>query len=58
VAPPAYYAHLVAARARLHRKDADWTSESSERPPSGDGHPVGSEYAAVKEELRKIMYFC
>lgn len=44
VVPPAYYAHLVATRARFHCDSDDDTH--SERP-----------FGVVKEELQKVMYF-
>ncbi|KFH71161.1 hypothetical protein MVEG_04007 [Podila verticillata NRRL 6337] len=50
--PPAYYAHLVAARARFHSRGERWSdTESSEA--GGDE----STYLAVKPDLLKVMYF-
>ncbi|KAF9581944.1 Eukaryotic translation initiation factor 2C [Lunasporangiospora selenospora] len=52
VVPPAYYAHLVAARARFHSRGENWTdTESSEA--GGDE----STYLAVKPDLLRVMYF-
>lgn len=52
--PPAYYAHLVARRARFHSKNEHWTdSGSTEDSGAGDV----SSYAAVKTELTRVMWF-
>ncbi|KAF9438295.1 eukaryotic translation initiation factor 2C, 2 [Entomortierella beljakovae] len=54
--PPAYYAHLVASRARFHSRSEHWSdTESSEVSGSGAGDE--SSYLAVKPELLKVMYF-
>jgi len=49
--PPVYYAHLIAARARLHAPFPS-DAESSEE---GKG-TAASAYAPVKEDLRKVNY--
>ncbi|KAG0049752.1 argonaute 1 [Linnemannia elongata] len=50
--PPAYYAHLVAARARFHFKGERWSDTESSQSNAGE-----STYLAVKPELRRVMYF-
>ncbi|KAG0027885.1 Eukaryotic translation initiation factor 2C [Podila clonocystis] len=51
--PPVYYAHLVAARARMHAKDENW----SEASRSSEGSVTEALYAPVKAELQKVMWF-
>ncbi|KAG0226093.1 argonaute 1 [Mortierella sp. GBA43] len=53
VVPPAYYAHIVAARARLHSRNEHWTDSGSTETGCGDA----SSYSAVKPELAKVMWF-
>ncbi|OAQ24024.1 Piwi-domain-containing protein [Linnemannia elongata AG-77] len=50
--PPAYYAHLVAARARFHFKGERWLDTESSQSNASE-----STYLAVKPELRRVMYF-
>ncbi|KAG0339668.1 Protein argonaute 14, partial [Podila minutissima] len=50
--PPAYYAHLVAARARFYSRGERW-SDTESREAGGDE----STYLAVKPDLLKVMYF-
>jgi len=52
VVPPAYYAHLVAARARFHARGESW-DETSEEEPAG----ATITYAPVKPPLNQVMYF-
>ncbi|KAF9208010.1 Eukaryotic translation initiation factor 2C [Haplosporangium sp. Z 27] len=47
--PPAYYAHLVAARARFHSKGEQWSDTASTE--SGVGDPLS--YGKLKPELAK-----
>ncbi|KAI8098878.1 Piwi domain-containing protein [Halteromyces radiatus] len=56
ICPPAYYADLVAARARFHRKGENWedTDATSE---SMDSDSQMASYAVVKSDLQKVMYF-
>ncbi|KAG0012884.1 Eukaryotic translation initiation factor 2C, partial [Entomortierella chlamydospora] len=55
--PPAYYAHLVASRARFHSKSERW-SDSGSTEQSGSSAPGDeSSYLAVMPELLKVMYF-
>ncbi|KAF9117650.1 eukaryotic translation initiation factor 2C, 3, partial [Mortierella sp. 14UC] len=50
--PAAYYAHLVAARARFHSRGERWSdTESSEN------NADESTYLAVKPDLLRVMYF-
>ncbi|KAG0370845.1 Piwi domain-containing protein [Gamsiella multidivaricata] len=52
--PPAYYAHLVAARARFHSRTESWSdSGSTESSNQGDA----ASYLTVKPELMKVMWF-
>ncbi|KAF9357352.1 Eukaryotic translation initiation factor 2C [Mortierella sp. NVP85] len=53
VVPPAYYAHIVAARARLHSRNEVWTDSASSATGAGEE----SSYSAVKPELAKVMWF-
>ncbi|KAG0053940.1 eukaryotic translation initiation factor 2C, 2 [Gryganskiella cystojenkinii] len=53
MAPPAYYAHLVAARARFHAKGEQWNESLSTDTSTGDA----STYARVKNELTHVMWF-
>ncbi|KAI8346601.1 Piwi domain-containing protein [Mortierella sp. GBAus27b] len=47
VVPPAFYAHIVAARTRLHSRNEHWTDPESTETGCGDA----SSYSAVKPEL-------
>ncbi|ORZ26299.1 Piwi domain-domain-containing protein [Lobosporangium transversale] len=51
--PPAYYAHLVAARARFHSRSEQWSDNASSESNAGDA----SSYLPVKPELQKVMWF-
>ncbi|KAI1319425.1 argonaute 1 [Mortierella claussenii] len=51
--PPAYYAHIVAARARFHSRSEHWSDTASTESGAGDA----SSYLAVKSELQKVMWF-
>ncbi|KAF9957777.1 hypothetical protein BGZ65_001879 [Modicella reniformis] len=53
VVPPAYYAHIVAARARFHSRNEQWTDSGSTETGAGEA----SSYSAVKPELAKVMWF-
>ncbi|KAF9214952.1 Eukaryotic translation initiation factor 2C [Podila verticillata] len=53
--PPAYYAHLVAARARKHSKGEVWDSEESR---SSTESVTEASYAPLKSELQNGMFFC
>ncbi|KAJ3269296.1 hypothetical protein HDU76_011307, partial [Blyttiomyces sp. JEL0837] len=56
VVPPAYYAHLVAARARCYRPGG--TTGSSEFAGSGsEGKISADQYRPVTEAIRKSMFF-
>ncbi|KAJ3322581.1 Eukaryotic translation initiation factor 2C [Boothiomyces sp. JEL0866] len=56
VVPPAYYAHLVATRARFHTTDND---EEYNRPSSMYSSITAREkaFGVVKPELSNVMYF-
>ncbi|KAF9209936.1 eukaryotic translation initiation factor 2C, 2, partial [Haplosporangium sp. Z 27] len=54
--PPAYYAHLVASRARFHSRSEHW-SDSASTETSGTSAGDESSYLAVRPELLKVMYF-
>ncbi|KAF9179239.1 hypothetical protein BGZ50_007129 [Haplosporangium sp. Z 11] len=47
VVPPAYYAHIVAQRARFHTKDENWSETTSILSTSSEAHT----YANVKANL-------
>ncbi|KAF9088048.1 Eukaryotic translation initiation factor 2C [Mortierella sp. GBA35] len=51
--PPAYYAHLVAARARFHSRGERWSDTESSESNNADE----SSYLAVKPDLLRVMYF-
>ncbi|KAF9112449.1 Eukaryotic translation initiation factor 2C [Mortierella sp. AM989] len=51
--PPAYYAHLVAARARFHARGDHFSDTVSSSSTGGDA----SSYLGVKPELMKVMWF-
>ncbi|KAG0045010.1 hypothetical protein BGZ83_009745 [Gryganskiella cystojenkinii] len=53
VVPPAYYAHMVAARARFHSKGEHWSDTVS----SGSGLGEASSYQSVRAGLSKVMWF-
>ncbi|KAF9113516.1 Eukaryotic translation initiation factor 2C [Mortierella sp. AM989] len=55
--PPAYYAHLVASRARFHSKSERWSDTASTENSTGSGPGEESSYLAVRPELLKVMYF-
>ncbi|RIA95249.1 Piwi domain-containing protein [Glomus cerebriforme] len=50
--PPVYYAHLVCSRARFHATGENWSDTDS----TSEG-PGTANYAVVKPELLKVMYF-
>jgi eukaryotic translation initiation factor 2C len=54
VVPPAYYAHLVATRARFHSKDL---SEDDHRYSMSAKAHIEKVFGVVKDELSKVMYF-
>ncbi|KAI8619684.1 Piwi domain-containing protein [Chytriomyces sp. MP71] len=55
VVPPAYYAHLVAARARFHATGDGWLEGYSD---FGSGSVVRvMNYGVVKSELANVMWF-
>ncbi|KAF9434815.1 argonaute 1 [Entomortierella beljakovae] len=51
--PPAYYAHLVAARARFHSKGEQWSDSASTESGAGDAASFGT----LKPDLSKVMWF-
>ncbi|KAJ3294810.1 eukaryotic translation initiation factor 2C, 2 [Borealophlyctis nickersoniae] len=51
VVTPAYYANIVASRARFHAKGEHWSDSESE---AGRGEAA---YAPVKTELAKLMWY-
>ncbi|KAI7880301.1 Piwi-domain-containing protein [Lichtheimia hyalospora FSU 10163] len=56
IVPPAYYADLVAARARFHRRGENW-SDTEATSESLDSEQQIASFAAVKPELQKLMYY-
>jgi eukaryotic translation initiation factor 2C len=55
VVPPAYYAHLVATRARFHSTDiAEYDNRQSQVYSGTVSEKV---FGLVKEELSKVMYY-
>lgn len=55
--PAVYYAHLVAARARLHRPGGDWSDTTTLTSDSGDLQAQMATYANVNDKLKDTMYF-
>lgn len=53
--PSNYYADLVAARARLHHPEGNWSDFKSTE--TSDIQAQIAAYAFVKPELQKAMYF-
>jgi eukaryotic translation initiation factor 2C len=56
IVPPAYYADLVAARARFHRRGENW-SDTDATSESMDSEAQLASFAVVKPDLQKVMYF-
>ncbi|ORX53593.1 Piwi-domain-containing protein [Hesseltinella vesiculosa] len=56
ICPPAYYADLVAARARFHRQGENW-SDTDATSESMDSERQLATFAVVKPDLQKVMYF-
>ncbi|KAI9498874.1 Piwi domain-containing protein [Zychaea mexicana] len=56
IVPPAYYADLVAARARFHRRGENW-SDTEATSESLDSEQQMASFAVVKPELQKVMYY-
>lgn len=52
IVPPAYYADLVAARARFHRRGENW-SDTEATSESLDPEQQMASFAVVKPELQK-----
>ena len=59
IVPAAYYADLLAYRARFHSKSriTDTSSQSERSVASGDERDTMSQFAFVKQQLQKSMYF-
>ncbi|KAG0005891.1 Eukaryotic translation initiation factor 2C [Entomortierella chlamydospora] len=55
IVPAAYYAHLVAARARFHARGDHFSDTVSSNSAGGAGE--ASSYASVKPDLMKVMWF-
>ncbi|RIA93562.1 Piwi domain-containing protein [Glomus cerebriforme] len=49
IVPPVYYAHLVCSRARFHATGENWSDT--------DSTSEGPNYAVIKPELLRVMYF-
>jgi hypothetical protein len=56
IVPPAYYADLVAARARFHRRGENW-SDTEATSESMDSEQQMASFAVVKTDLQKVMYY-
>ena len=52
--PPVYYAYLVCSRARFHASGENWSDPDALEGSEGPGT---ANYAMVKPELQKVMYF-
>lgn len=55
--PAAYYADLVAARARFHSGGESWSDTERSSELAQDPEAQMAAYAVVKPELQKVMYF-
>ncbi|KAG1144877.1 hypothetical protein G6F37_004077 [Rhizopus arrhizus] len=55
--PAAYYADLIAARARFHRRNEDWSETDATSESTMDAEAQLASFAVVKPELQKVMYF-
>ncbi|KAI8979788.1 Piwi domain-containing protein [Mycotypha africana] len=56
IVPAAYYADLIAARARFHRRGENW-SDTDATSESMDSEAQMASFATVKPELQKVMYY-
>ncbi|KAG2198826.1 hypothetical protein INT47_000742 [Mucor saturninus] len=56
IVPAAYYADLIAARARFHRRGENW-SDTDATSESMDSDAQMASFATVKPELSKVMFF-
>ena len=56
IVPPAYYADLVAARARFHRRGENWSDTEATSESMNPDEQMAS-FAVVKPELQKVMYY-
>ncbi|KAG0212796.1 hypothetical protein BGX28_005643 [Mortierella sp. GBA30] len=56
VVPPAYYAHIVAARARFHRRGETFSDTASTVSSTATAVSSAEEYMGVKPELMKGMF--
>jgi hypothetical protein len=54
--PAAYYADLVAARARFHRRGENWSDTDSTSESMYAKEQLAA-YVVVKTDLNKVMYF-
>ncbi|GAB5586216.1 hypothetical protein Unana1_01116 [Umbelopsis nana] len=56
IVPPAYYADLLATRARFHSRGEHW-SDTEATSESLDGEGYMASFGVVKPELQKVMFF-
>ncbi|KAI9497727.1 Piwi domain-containing protein [Zychaea mexicana] len=56
IVPAAYYADLVAARARFHRRGENWSDTDATSESMNPDEQMAS-FAMVKPELQKVMYY-
>ncbi|KAL0086448.1 hypothetical protein J3Q64DRAFT_1740019 [Phycomyces blakesleeanus] len=50
-----YYAHLLAARARFHRRNENWSDGATTESMDSEGQIAS--FSAVKPDLQKVMYY-
>lgn len=56
IVPPAYYADLLATRARFHSRGEHWSdTDATSESMDGEGHMAS--FGVVKPELQKVMFF-
>ncbi|RCI01857.1 eukaryotic translation initiation factor 2C, 3 [Rhizopus stolonifer] len=55
--PAAYYADLVAARARFHCRNENWSETDATSESTVDAETQLASFAVVKPDLQKVMYF-
>jgi hypothetical protein len=55
--PAAYYADLIAARARFHSRGEKWSDTEGSPELTRDLESLIAIYAVVKNDLQNVMYF-
>ncbi|KAK1259791.1 Protein argonaute PNH1 [Acorus gramineus] len=58
VVPPAYYAHLAAFRARFYMEPESQDNNSTSRNVNGGGSNCVKPLPALKEKVKRVMFYC